>query len=439
MRRSKSRAVGGSTCRIDAEDRIGLLGANGNGKSTLAKLHDRRAARADVRRRCGGPSGWRSPSSPSTSSTNSAAGEPGRASARLMPDAPRRRCAPASAQMGFPDERRWIRRRASSPAASGRGCCSASPPSAVPNLLILDEPTNHLDIDSREALVRALNDFPGAVILISHDRHLIEASVDRLLLVADGAVKPFDGDMEDYRRLILEGPEERWKRRSRAADTKPGKSASAQDRRREQAQRRAELAPLSKKDQGNRVLDRTASQRASSSRHVSWPTVISICERSSRRPARLATSSGPRPPRRLATAEESTGSPCRREYESRGRGRPRPRCGPDRQRLSSEGGRVCRRLPEEIAHDRAHASMVPAREQADRLASDRFSPRMALALAVVLHRGAHDESNCVPLPAEVLPLRSWSSAIMVCHGLRRSSPCGGGGPPGGRAVSERWC
>jgi ATP-binding cassette subfamily F protein 3 len=64
-----------------------------------------------------------------------------------------------------------------------------------PNLLILDEPTNHLDIDSREALMLALNDFPGAVILISHDRHLIEATADRLWLVRDGTVAPYDGDL----------------------------------------------------------------------------------------------------------------------------------------------------------------------------------------------------------------------------------------------------
>ena len=70
--------------------------------------------------------------------------------------------------------------------------------------MILDEPTNHLDIDSREALVQALADYSGAVILISHDRHLIEASVDRLWLVADGTVQPFDGDIDDYRRLVLD-------------------------------------------------------------------------------------------------------------------------------------------------------------------------------------------------------------------------------------------
>jgi ATP-binding cassette subfamily F protein 3 len=91
-----------------------------------------------------------------------------------------------------------------------------------PHLLILDEPTNHLDIDSREALVQALNEFPGAVILISHDRYLIDACVDRLWLVANGTVKPFDGDMEDYKRLVLSGSDGK----ERAAP-RPGKDVAA--------------------------------------------------------------------------------------------------------------------------------------------------------------------------------------------------------------------
>ncbi len=72
-----------------------------------------------------------------------------------------------------------------------------------PHLLILDEPTNHLDIDSRAALIEAINDYPGAVILVSHDRHLLDACADRLWLVADGKVTPFDGDLDDYRRRVL--------------------------------------------------------------------------------------------------------------------------------------------------------------------------------------------------------------------------------------------
>jgi ATP-binding cassette subfamily F protein 3 len=108
-----------------------------------------------------------------------------------------------------------------------------------PNLFILDEPTNHLDIDSREALIHALNDFPGAVILISHDRHLLEATADRLWLVRDGAVQPFDGDLDDYKTLVTGQPADRRDRRE-------AEKASKADRRREAAQRRAALEPLAK-------------------------------------------------------------------------------------------------------------------------------------------------------------------------------------------------
>jgi ATP-binding cassette, subfamily F, member 3 len=75
---------------------------------------------------------------------------------------------------------------------------------AAPHLLILDEPTNHLDIDSRRALLDALNDYQGAVILITHDRSLMELVADRLWLAADETVKPFNGDMDDYARFVLD-------------------------------------------------------------------------------------------------------------------------------------------------------------------------------------------------------------------------------------------
>ncbi|MBC8242708.1 MAG: ABC transporter ATP-binding protein, partial [Alphaproteobacteria bacterium] len=98
--------------------------------------------------------------------------------------------------------------------------------------------TNHLDVDARQALVQALNDFPGAVLLISHDRHLLELTTDRLWLVADGKVSPWEGDIDDYRRMSLrsEGP-------------KDGNQGSEKDRRaarRANAQARQRLAPLRK-------------------------------------------------------------------------------------------------------------------------------------------------------------------------------------------------
>jgi ATP-binding cassette, subfamily F, member 3 len=74
----------------------------------------------------------------------------------------------------------------------------------APHILVLDEPTNHLDVDSREALIHAINDYEGCVVLISHDRHLIETTVDRLWLVAKGTVTSYEGDIEDYTRYVLE-------------------------------------------------------------------------------------------------------------------------------------------------------------------------------------------------------------------------------------------
>ena len=70
-------------------------------------------------------------------------------------------------------------------------------------MLILDEPTNHLDIDSRDALVEALNDYTGAVLIISHDRHLIEATVDKLWIAQNGTIEEFDEDLDSYQRMPL--------------------------------------------------------------------------------------------------------------------------------------------------------------------------------------------------------------------------------------------
>jgi ATP-binding cassette subfamily F protein 3 len=97
---------------------------------------------------------------------------------------------------------------------------------AAPHLLILDEPTNHLDIDSRRALLDALNSYQGAVILITHDRSLMELVADRLWLAADGTVVPFDGDMDDYARLVLDRARGVAPGQMRAAKQKRGKKAA---------------------------------------------------------------------------------------------------------------------------------------------------------------------------------------------------------------------
>ena len=98
---------------------------------------------------------------------------------------------------------------------------------AGPHLLILDEPTNHLDIDSRRALLDALNDYEGAVVLITHDRSLIELVADRLWLASDGRIKPFNGDMDDYARFVLDRARERARAPAQSIDGQAAPHAAA--------------------------------------------------------------------------------------------------------------------------------------------------------------------------------------------------------------------
>jgi ATP-binding cassette subfamily F protein 3 len=113
----------------------------------------------------------------------------------------------------------------------------------APHLLILDEPTNHLDIDSRRALLDAVNDYEGAVLLITHDRSLMELVADRLWLAADGSIKPFDGDLDDYSRFVLE----RARAAAKLEKAEPVLGAVSQkDARRAAAATRAQLQPLKK-------------------------------------------------------------------------------------------------------------------------------------------------------------------------------------------------
>jgi ATP-binding cassette subfamily F protein 3 len=134
----------------------------------------------------------------------------------------------------------------------------------APQLLILDEPTNHLDIDAREALVRALADFSGAVLLITHDPHLVELVADRLWLVGDGTVRPYDGDLDDYRALLVE----------RARPAGRVDTVSRKDDRRERAETRAALAPLRKqaKDAEARIA-KLAAERATLEAKLADPAI----------------------------------------------------------------------------------------------------------------------------------------------------------------------
>jgi ATP-binding cassette, subfamily F, member 3 len=225
------------TLRIDNDDRIALLGANGNGKSTFAKLLAGRLKqeRGAITLAPGLKVAMFAQHQLDDLRPEENAYEHVR---RLMPDAPEAKVRARTAQMGLTTEKMNTAAKDLSGGEKARLLMGLSA-FGGPNLFILDEPTNHLDIDSREALIHALNDYPGAVILISHDRHLIEATADRLWLVKDGTVAPFDGDLSDYRQIVTGQSVDRRERRE--AD-----KASKADRRREAAQRRAVLEPVAK-------------------------------------------------------------------------------------------------------------------------------------------------------------------------------------------------
>ena len=228
------------TLNIDTDDRIALLGSNGNGKSTFAKLISERLApkggeitRASKLKIAFFAQHQLDELRPAESAVAHVRS--------LMPQAAEAQVRARVARFGLPTDRMETPAKDLSGGEKARLLLGLATFDG-PNLIILDEPTNHLDIDSREALVQALNEFEGAVVLISHDRHLVEACADQLWLVADGGVKNFDGDMEDYRRYILQGPDAVRKAREEEA-----RAANAQEKRREAAVRRAQNAPLRKK------------------------------------------------------------------------------------------------------------------------------------------------------------------------------------------------
>ncbi|MGK9167040.1 ABC-F family ATP-binding cassette domain-containing protein [Inquilinus limosus] len=224
--------------RIDMDDRIALLGANGNGKSTLAKLFAGRLQPmgGELRKSSKLKVGYfaQHQAEELDLSLNAIA-----QARRVMPNATDEKIRAHLGRFGFVQRRAETRIGDMSGGEKARLLLALMAREA-PQLLLLDEPTNHLDVDSRQALVQALNEYDGAVVLITHDPHLIELTADRLLLVKDGAVRPFDGDLDDYRRLLAE--QRRQERAGRQAEKVS--QADRKEQRRAAAEARAQLAPL---------------------------------------------------------------------------------------------------------------------------------------------------------------------------------------------------
>ncbi|MGZ3280642.1 MAG: ABC-F family ATP-binding cassette domain-containing protein [Caulobacteraceae bacterium] len=226
------------TLRLDIDDRIGLLGVNGAGKSTFAKLIAgalpkisgvlQRDSRLKV--------GW-------FHQHQIEALDPTETPLDLMrrelPQASEASRRARLASYGLPAAKVETQMKDLSGGERARLLLNLVAAQA-PHLLILDEPTNHLDIDSRRALLDALNDYEGAVVLITHDRSLMELVADRLWLAADGTIKPFDGDMDDYAKYVID------RARQSARAGKGEAAAPAKDSRKSGAQTRAQLQPLKK-------------------------------------------------------------------------------------------------------------------------------------------------------------------------------------------------
>jgi ATP-binding cassette subfamily F protein 3 len=235
--------------RLDADDRIALLGANGNGKSTLMKLLAGRLAPL---------SGYHSHSR-KLQVGYFAQHQADELDLKATPVVEMSRRRPRDLDVdlrkhlgsfGFSQERADTQIGNLSGGEKAR-LLFALMTSEKPHILLLDEPTNHLDVQSRQALIQAINSFAGAVVIVSHDPHVIELTADRLWLVADGRVTDYDGDMDDYRKLLLS------KRRAGngAAKEEPALAiakpavppADKKEQRRLAAERREALGPLRNK------------------------------------------------------------------------------------------------------------------------------------------------------------------------------------------------
>jgi ATP-binding cassette subfamily F protein 3 len=152
-----------------------------------------------------------------------------------------------------------------------------------PNLLLLDEPTNHLDLEMRQSLAVALQEFPGAVVLVSHDRHLLNTVADELIVVHDGAAVRFDGDLDDYAQWLASGGPLRAindgdKAEAPAVATAvqaplvADSAAQRRQRRREEAETRGRIAPLRATVQKyERQLEQLARERTALEQQLAAP------------------------------------------------------------------------------------------------------------------------------------------------------------------------
>ncbi|MAN78885.1 MAG: glycosyl transferase family 1 [Magnetovibrio sp.] len=230
--------------RIDMDDRIALIGANGNGKSTLIKmLADRlKPLSGKITKSSKLKIGYFAQHQQEELNLNES---PYQHMARIMPMAMETKVRAHLGRFGFSGDLANSKVEVLSGGEKAR-LLFALMSTEAPHILFLDEPTNHLDVDAREALVQALNEYDGAIVLVTHDSHLIDLVCDRLWLVADGACKPFEGDLDAYAGLLMEQRREARREIRAAKDSDSAPAIDKKELRRERARRREETAALRK-------------------------------------------------------------------------------------------------------------------------------------------------------------------------------------------------
>jgi ATP-binding cassette, subfamily F, member 3 len=214
--------------RLDPDDRIALLGRNGNGKTTLARLLAAQltplagAMNASGKMRVGYFTQYQV-------EELDPADTPLEHMTRAMRGATPAAVRGQLGRFGFSGPKATTQVGKLSGGERARLALALITRDA-PHLLILDEPTNHLDVDAREALIQALNGYAGAVLIVSHDRHMLEMTADRLILVDQGTAREFDGSLDDYVALILAGDPSDASRADTKASRKDARRASADAR-----------------------------------------------------------------------------------------------------------------------------------------------------------------------------------------------------------------
>ncbi len=252
--------------RLDPDDRIALLGRNGNGKTTLARLLAAQlkpmdgAMNASAKMRVGYFTQYQveeldrdeTPLQHMTALMKGAT--PGAVRGQL-------------GRFGFSGDKATTQVGKLSGGERARLALALITRDA-PHMLILDEPTNHLDVDAREALIQALNDYTGAVVIVSHDRHMLEMTADRLVLVDSGAAREFDGSIDDYIAFVLakEPPA------SAGAEGGREKGVNKKDQRKAAAEAREKSQELRKRAKALETqLEKLAAQRSAVDRAMFDP------------------------------------------------------------------------------------------------------------------------------------------------------------------------